>query len=527
MPSPTLFSSVTERTIESNYYYLNAFKPAEIEKLEKLYGLSAQQLEDAIKQHRLALYFNKTENFISLAVGLCFALYIYKTGARGYKRSYLAFEPDAKEVPEEWLALNIPSSIILAFMNLITFPAGKRSIESTIAYSQAKPIKTHMQNILEMARHSPGELFIELGKLSVTDLLPRLANAISGITYAVASDPYFEKLDPVTRNILRVPFYYFVMIYLGHLYNPNYRKGLDFWQNKNNYPWIVNYIKEKPALVLQTWFQALCSIGIRVYPQFYFVLDYMNTKLNLSKEDRNIVLGVGLFIGIIHSAILLYPATFLNYWAKHIDNEKRLTDNPWVVDDRQTLELATAKEIGRNKITQDNFKLLSFIIQTGLGAVIGYQVSESLDSIPATVGISFLIAAALGTLSLSAEGTSYTDSVLNKRLKDDNEIMAQPRKTPCERATHSAVFLLNVINALAGNVTSTLGITPESRLAGIFALIGCQKAANWVMVMQPVFEETVSSYGSYISGFFKKSRSVAALDNAMPRLEPIELKPIV
>lgn len=523
-------------TANQELYYLRDYNPQQLKKLETKYNLPPHKLEDILKSNRLKLYLNKAQNCIALVIaGQGFTFYVYQTGTTGLKSAYTTFKPSATTIPKGWLEVNIPNSLIVGAMNAITFPINERAIEDTLAYVLRKPIMARMQEAFSLMRQNPPQAMLELGKFGLTDVIPTASHSISSILYAVVTDPYLEELNPVSRNILRVPLFYIAMIYWGHFFNPNYEKGIKFWENEDHKPWTIMLINEKPGLVIQTLFQAFCSIGLRVYPIFYFLLEYMTEQLQLSEENSNCVLAIGLMIGSIHSVILLYPTTYLNYWSAQIESEHLLSEEKSVnpAQKCREMEKAISEEIGFNKITKDKMLFLSFLCQTGLGAVIGYQASGSIQSIPATVLLTLLGTIALGGLSLSAEGTLYTDQLVLKRLKEkqqkarvteektevtDEKAEIVP-KSSCEKISESAVVVLNTINAFTSNVLSTIGISPRSDLVGLFALIGLQKTINWVKFTTPMYQETIKSY---FTMFSKKSDATVPPADVEPPSEKNE-----
>lgn len=459
---------------QQDIFHSKYFDESDLEQLKNSYpDKNLKDLEDIINNHPVALMVFKAKQGATLIIGgIGFNLFINLTSKSGLEKVYKLMVSNGTPAPQWYPNLIIPSFISIGVMSAISFSIPKKAAEETLNYALRTPFLEQIkENIQQIAHPSPAiaGLYLWGKKIGINTI----GTAMTCIQFAYASDPYLVTLNPVTKNIIRAPIFYFGFNYVSNFFTPGYYKGLQFWENeKNDNPWLIHLLKtNKKAMIIQTWFQGLSSVALRVYPTFYFFLMYMAEQLELSATKTNIVLTIGLSIAAFYNAVLLYPATYLNYWSAHnrIEQisltdkieEKTAENNPSkIVAEYAEGEKSTLNFTGHTQLmTQDKLIFFLFLCQASLGGVMGYQISKLVNSLPATILLSMTGTGLFGGLRLFAENTRLRDGLVlqqleakkNKDKKPEEKVAPMQRKSKCIQVTGYAVKILNGFNGVPTN----------------------------------------------------------------------------
>ncbi|MDR3491105.1 MAG: hypothetical protein P4M12_03550 [Gammaproteobacteria bacterium] len=544
----------------SKLRYLQGFEEAELKALQNKFDKNPQELDNLIAEYKKTYWYYQI-NYILANYGSCslFLIFPITTSNQGIETFVQVFNPNTPVSNAVGYGIGVPLSIIDVIFFMCVFSVRKESIKSTLEFATQKPYKEYFAETLTYLKQHPGNALIDSLKFLINQTILLPLNSTATMTELI-----YMPLDYSTAGAKVATA---ITLFYGNEYfkkytNPDYYEGLDFWRNKKNRPWLLKEMyKGNVTTPIQIWLQGASSIGLRVYPFFYFIAVKSEQTLGFWFPPPFIAACT-----FLHGLCTRYPSTFNHYMNHKEKIESILNDKPDLhlmaqqiltmqhmqATDRnlhQTQQqlIRIIKKIHKENMLQEEGRLFLFkkepmialliLFRSCLGGYFGYgianQLSHVIDSTLAHTLTIPLSALFFGKLLYHAEIERIANREHLKKLQQ--EVPAADviplTATPSSNTTITVALILNVSGAIVGAMSTIGTLQPligndTPMITTIITLLAIEQMLNGILFNQDKVKDTVKDiYHSLpsctdICSFFKRKNNQPSVEiENSPRLQ--------
>lgn len=514
--------------------YLDGFTENQIVELEKKYKKTRQELDQIVADYYKSFWWERILKYGELSTNFLYMIFRAKTSNAGITNVAQTVKPDA--VVSDAVGYGIGASVAIPGSLVYTFSSSAKNdaVLAVLDYANRDPLDKRFSDALAYAREHKVQAFFDSLLFSLNTTILVTTNATFATSEIIPIINQLNTLPPTVKWAVVAGIEFFAYRYNENYYRTEYTKGLKFWWNEENRPYLLGEISRGNfAVPLEIFLQGIVSaVGLRAFPNYYYLAVAAAEALGGFLPAAFVA-----SMAFLHGLCVLYPATFDHYMkadeeinailrsqidlekVKEISqdyikkfkldkaSEKELNHhleeiiNGMVKANRDALSIKARKGQGSLALFKEEpSSIFTTGVTTAIGASFGYQLSPYIMT-----GLAFAPPALIATLSASASAGlfGYLYYKAEDKRVNDNEILKllkPSEEKPSKPANQKAALvagILNTCNAIS-SATSTIGSyqllgNSSGPLRAFVSKAALEAATNTFLISFPKTLETLES----------------------------------